>query len=335
MFIPRYWSEASHLERYPDRRQVTVRRFGWSATSQGEADVHARQRVEEALAVLREGGTEALRGFTRRERRVAYSGSDGLPIREEIVFEHPDADVVVTRNSYGALCLNTTSAMFVDIDDPGSRAAVVGCAGGVAGALLGAIAGPLLMGTVWWLSGLLGAIALAWLSLTIARAREERDLRRRDVLAWAIERTRAWCESHPGWRVCAYETPAGVRLLPVHACFDAGDESSFAFMAFVEADPLYQRMCRLQKCFRARVSPKPWRAGVEDRFRAGGTWPVRDPAKLRAREDWVRAYERRAGDFASCRFAATVGEGRTDPGVERIRQIHDEMCQAGGHLSLA
>lgn len=335
MFIPRYWSEAAHCERYPDRRQVTVRRFGWSSTSQEDADVHARRRVEEALAVLRDGGPEALRGFTRRERKVAYSGADGLPIREEIIHELPEADVVVTRNSYGALCLNTTSAMFVDIDRLESRVGISGCLGAALGAIAGAIVGPTLLDRGWMISALLGAVVLTAVTRTLARFLERRDLRHRDLLAWATQRTRAWCEHHPDWRVVAYETPAGVRLLPVHAPFDAGDESTFEFMTFVSADPLYQRMCRLQKCFRARVSPKPWRAGMRERFRAGGTWPVQDPIKLAMRRDWVEAYERRAGDFASCRFADTVGDGRPDAGVEAVRRIHDDMCQAEARLDLA
>ena len=133
----------------------------------------------------------------------------------------------------------------------------------------------------------------------------------------------------------AYETPAGVRLLPVHDAFDAGDAASFEFMDFVRADPLYQRMCRLQKCFRARVSPKPWRAGVDEHFRAGGTWPVTDPAKLASRAAWVRAYDESAAAFAACRYADTVGAGRADPRVERVRTLHDAMCRADTDLDLA
>ena len=118
MFIPRYWSEASSCERLPGRHQVTLHRFGWSSTTQDDADVHARQRLEEALDAFRQGGTDGLNGMSRRERRVAYAGHDGLPIREEIVLEDERSQTVVTRNSYGALCLNTTQAMFVDVDRP-------------------------------------------------------------------------------------------------------------------------------------------------------------------------------------------------------------------------
>lgn len=335
MFIPRYWSEASCCERIPDRRQITVRRFGWSSTSQADADVHARQRVEEALAVLREGGPRALRGFTRRERKVAYAGSDGFPIREEIVREWDDAGIVVTRNSYGALCLNTTQAMFVDVDRPEPHVGSYGCLGALLGAILGGTGGPLLLGANWIYSAGIGMIVLSVVAAVSRQVRERCDLRARAPVQWAIGRCRAWCESRPDWCVVVYETPAGARLLPVHATFDAGDESVFEFMSFLRADPLYQRMCRLQQCFRARVSPKPWRAGVQQHFRTGGTWPVMDPGKLAVRAEWVRGYEQATRDFASCRLAENIGRGLPDPVVERIRRIHDEMCRADSGLELA
>lgn len=335
MFIPRYWSEASHLERFPARRQVTVRRFGWSSTSQADADVQARRRVEEAVAVLREGGAEALRSFTRRERVVAYSGSDGLPIREEIVQEWPSLDVVVTRNGYGVLCLNTTRAMFVDVDRPVSRILGVGCGGALAGATAGGLVGTLLL---HWnvVASVLGGAFVVWgLTHGLARALERHDPRMRNPVAWAIGRARAWCESRPAWRIAAYETPAGARLLPLHAPFDAAEESTFEFMHFVRADPLYERMCRLQRCFRARVSPKPWRAGVQEHFRAGGTWPVRDTQKLARRARWLEGYERASRGYASCRFVEDVGSGKPDPDIEGIRSLHDEMSRARSDSDLA
>jgi hypothetical protein len=121
----------------------------------------------------------------------------------------------------------------------------------------------------------------------------------------------------------------------IHATFDAADESTFEFMAFVGVDPLYERMCRLQKCFRARVSPKPWRAKVPEHFHAGGTWPVTDSGKLAARAAWVRTYEDVTRGYASCRLTEVVGKGDADPRIDSIRRLHDEMCQAESSLPLA
>ncbi|MFO0931096.1 MAG: hypothetical protein U1E39_00140 [Planctomycetota bacterium] len=335
MFIPRYWSEASHREPLAGRKRVTVRRFGWSSAGQEEADTHARQRVEEAVAALREGGPDALAAFTRRERAVAYAGADGLPIREEILAEHPALDAVVTRNAYGAACLNTTRAMFVDVDERTSQVGLAGCVGALGGLVVGLLAGPLLFGWSVWAGGGAGLAVVGTLTAIVRKLAERRDLHLRDPLAWALARTRAWCEAHPDWRVAVYATPAGARLLPLHATFDASDDASFEFMRFVEADALYVQMCRLQRCFRARVSPKPWRAGVPEHFRAGGTWPVRDAAKLAARVAWVRRYEAAARAFASCRYVETIGAGRSDARVEAVRRLHDDLCRATSGLTTA
>lgn len=335
MFIPRYWSEASHKEEFPGRKQATIRRFGWSSTSQADADVHARLRVEEALAAFRAGGPEALETFTRRERAVAYSGADGLPIREEIVLEREDADVVVTRNSYGALCMNTRLAMFVDVDAPETRANTAGCVGGLVGFAAGALAGAFLFDVGWLVGALIGGVVSAVATHLLARASESMDPRARDIVRWTIDRTREWCATRPDWRVAVYRTPAGARLLPLHAAFDAGEGATYEFMDFVRADPLYQRMCRLQKCFRARVSPKPWRAGVRDHFKAGGTWPVRDPGKLAHRAEWVRRYEQAARGYASCLLVDVLGGGREDPRIASIRRIHDDLCGALSQRPLA
>ena len=335
MFIPRYWSEASHAERFPNRRQATLRRFGWSSTSQADADAHARRRVEEAVAVLRAGGPDALDDVVRRERAVAYNGADGLPIREEIVEEFEGADVVITRNGYGALCLNSTRALFVDVDELPSRIGGFGCVGALLGITAGAIASPTLLGWNVFLGALVGAVAFGLAASVLRWGRERADPHVRDPVRFAIERTTSWCASRSDWLVAVYRTPAGARLLALHAAFDAGAPTSFEFMTFVEADPTYQRMCRLQRCFRARVSPKPWRAGVKDHFRRGGTWPVRDAAKLAARTEWVRRYEQAARGFSSCQFVEAVGQGRPHSGVAAVQRIHDEMCRARSGLEMA
>ena len=335
MLVPRYWSEASQRERRPDGSQTTVRRFGWSSSSQADADVHARRRLEEALAVLRAGGAGAFDSFTRRERTVAYGGPDGLPIREEIVLERPGVDAVVTRNAYGALCLNTARAMFVDVDRPPSRVGGYGCASALAGAAVGAIAAPAWLGWHVAVGVAVGLVGAGLLGSAARRAVEQRDPQARAPLRWATERTRTWCDDRPAWRVAVYETPHGARLLPVHAGFDADDPEAAAFMAFVRADPLYVRIGRTQKCFRARVSPKPWRVGIEAHFRTGGTWPVRDPGKLAARAAWVAAYDVASRGHASCRLVELVGTGRADAGIDAVRRLHDELARATSSLPLA
>src|SRR6187455_1005744 len=104
MIVPQFWAEARIQQTRPLRR-ITVRRFGWSDVSQEEAQAHAEARAREAFDRIASG--EVLR---RREPRVPYSGADGVPIREEILERH--GDVIITRNVYGARCLNTPNVAF-------------------------------------------------------------------------------------------------------------------------------------------------------------------------------------------------------------------------------
>ena len=78
MIVPEFWAEARIQKRFTDR-QITVRRFGWSDTSQADAEKHARKRVAEAFDRIVNGET-----LVRREKKVRYNGEDGLPIRKRL-----------------------------------------------------------------------------------------------------------------------------------------------------------------------------------------------------------------------------------------------------------
>src|SRR5437870_1051333 len=98
MIVPEHWAEARLQVRHKGR-SITVKRFGWSDESLVSAQAHADERARTALDAIVSG-----QELPRREMRSNY-GIHGIPIREQIVERH--GDVIVTRNSYGALCLNT------------------------------------------------------------------------------------------------------------------------------------------------------------------------------------------------------------------------------------
>jgi len=113
MIVPEYWSEAKEQITVNGKTR-TLKRFGWSDVSERDAYENAKQRVSEAVDRARAG--EDVR---RMDHKVPYNGAEGLPIREEIISRHDDS--VITRNSYGALCLNTPDTLFadIDVDEPG------------------------------------------------------------------------------------------------------------------------------------------------------------------------------------------------------------------------
>lgn len=323
MIVPRYWAEARIRQERPPR-QITVRRFGWSDVSEEEAQAHADARAREAIERITSGEL-----LLRREPRVPYDGADGVPIREEIVSRY--GDTVITRNSYGARCLNTPDVAFADVDFDDREA------GGYC-AVVTALLGVAVWGS-WWLDNWRWAvlfaavavplsaylcIAFKWMTVRLSGGAE----------AIARRKVDAFIAARPDWLIRLYRTPAGFRMLFMHRTFDPRSDETGECLAGAETDPFFIRMCRVQNCFRARVSPKPWRLPDTQALWPRGLWPW--PAELLPmRADWVRDYEARAEAYASCRFIGGYGSGPVHSSARAVQLLHDELCRADSELPLA
>lgn len=334
MIIPKYWAE-SRLQHREGRRKVTLRRFGWSDESDAAAQAHAELRVREAMDRVLAG-----EDLPRRERRVAYNGAEGVPIREEIVDRHGDS--VITRNSYGALCLNTPDVLFADMDAGEADLSFRhGCMLVIVATVVFTLALKL-AGVERFAAaigiGVVSAWALAWLTdalhaRLVARPRA-RDARQRwDVDALA--RIRAFAESRRDWKLRVYRTPAGFRLLAMHRTFDPRDPEVAEMFDALDVDSMYARMCFNQHCFRARISPKPWRIGLQ-RLPVSFTAAWRaERGDLRGRREWIGRYDAASQRFASCRFFEALGQGGEAPEAIAVREVHDLFCRADQDLPLA
>lgn len=150
-----------------------------------------------------------------------------------------------------------------------------------------------------------------------------------------LRRTRTFARSHPAWLLRVYRTPAGLRLLALHAPFAATDPAVADFFKALRVDPVYARMCRHQRCFRARLSAKPWRAGISRHLRPRtAVWPL-PPERLAVRQAWIRDYERAAAAFAACTFVTEIGSGSVHPRAAAVRDLHDRESRALAGLPLA
>jgi hypothetical protein len=325
MIVPQFWAESRIQERFPDK-QITVRRFGWSDVSLDEAQAHADSRAKEAFDRVVAGET-----LRRREPRVPYNGAEGVPIREEIVSRH--GDTIITRNSYGALCLNTPDVAFADVDEAAAWPVRGCCAVSI---IMVAAAGVVWWQTGRWQTGVL-LIALALLSGPFVTAALHKMLiaLRGGLPVMARRRIDRFVNAHPEWRLRLYRTPSGFRILVLHRTFDPRSVEIAEFFAATATDPRYAAMCRAQNCFRARVSPKPWRIGIVHALRPRrAAWPVK-PEYLPEREAWIREYTAAAESFASCHFIAEFGQGDVDESVREVQVLHDELCRAESDLPVA
>lgn len=220
------------------------------------------------------------------------------PMREPVLRELTDPSgatlAVVSRNAYGAEVLNASDALFADVDLPPPRRP------GLLARLLGA---P---------SPKAGAPNPAEVA---ARAR-----------------ARSWAETHPGWSWRVYRTAAGLRLLATHRTFDPADPVVAAAFAHLGVDPLYRRLCQAQACFRARLTPKPWRVGIPT---APPSWPWVAPGDEPAFVAWDRAYREASSGHAACALLEVIGPAAIAPELVDLVALHDAACGVGSGRPLA
>jgi hypothetical protein len=222
------------------------------------------------------------------------------PLREEVTnkLEDQQGDVfaVVTRNSIGSLVLNTERVMFVDIDFP-----------------------PVFVreATRHFFARVLG------LAKGTPEAKRE---------AQAKANIEQFMASHPRWGMRLYRTCAGFRGIVTHALFDPKGDETIGLLRELGSDPLYARLCQSQECFRARLTPKPWRCGHRNNTIQ---YPIDDPTLADHFEQWKSEYEARHKRYATCRFVCHLGNTAIHPEVQQVVELHDFVTRCDQSLELA
>jgi hypothetical protein len=114
---------------------------------------------------------------------------------------------------------------------------------------------------------------------------------------------------------------------------DPTAEATHELMRRLGADPLYIQLCRTQECFRARLTPKPWRCGM-DPLRV--VYPWNDAAAEAAAQRWVEKYTNAAAGYATCSLVTEIGtDAPRDPEIVRVADYHDRATGVGSERRLA
>ena len=129
--------------------------------------------------------------------------------------------------------------------------------------------------------------------------------------------------------VRVYRTKAGFRLL-LPDCPIEPNQCAALMQAF-HADPRYAALCRVQECWRARLTPKPYRIRMDKRR---FEWPQEDPAILAQQALWLQDYRARSERRAVCRYLGTVN-GPEGPTGDVAIDYHDEQTRIDSALPLA
>lgn len=141
-----------------------------------------------------------------------------------------------------------------------------------------------------------------------------------------------WARRNPQLSLRVYRTAGGLRGLITNELFEPTDPGSTQILQSLNSDPLYVTLCRVQECFRARLTPKPWRCGSANP-------PSRYPwttagAELIYRQ-WERTYGYAADRYTTCQLVKEFGARPMPSDVARIVELHDRYACRGDNFELA
>jgi hypothetical protein len=147
-----------------------------------------------------------------------------------------------------------------------------------------------------------------------------------------VQRVAAWAAQRPDLAIRIYRTFGGLRCLITNVPFDPAQPDAQAILQDLKSDPLYVRLCQAQECFRARLTPKPWRCGFNERP-PRYPWPD-TPTEMRYR-DWESKYEAVSAQYTVCRLVKEIGPREVHPEIEPVLSLHDQLACSMYNLNLA
>ena len=294
MNIPTFWAHAavdSHGN--PTDPQSGYLGVGWSNDSEEDARQHALERARRIARHIEQGD------YDSPDLNEQYYTD--RPLREQVIDElNADGQqlAAITQNIYGAYVLNAARAMFIDIDVPEPRPRP-------------RQRRPPPQGIF---ARLFGKPQPA--PPPAPPPTPEVD---------PVDKIREQVERHAGMGMKVYRTPAGYRGLVTDRPYDPDADEAHAVMQAFAADRLYTTLCRAQHCFRARLTPKPWRIGMDNPPR---TFPFLDPGQQRTFEAWKRRYDERITHYAACEPLSNEpwGNPQVHDDVAPILAWHDQLA---------
>lgn len=153
-----------------------------------------------------------------------------------------------------------------------------------------------------------------------------------EVFAAREQEIRDWQRENSRYSIACYRTFAGFRL--VIRNFLAGPENDEVRRILRELcnDVNYRKLCERQACFRARLTPKPYRTGTR---MPPAKFPFEKNGDAEKFAAWSEGYLNAAKGYSVCRTPIIMGDAEPSPVVQELLAIHDKACCRGDQLPLA
>lgn len=146
-----------------------------------------------------------------------------------------------------------------------------------------------------------------------------------------LVKLREFISRHADIGARVYRTRAGLRYLFTHAPLPVNDEA-IGWLKELGSDKMYVRLCKNQKCYRARLTPKPYRVGSAAII---GHYPFEKEGEKEAFDSWLRSYEENSNPYAVCSYIGTEGQSNTHRDLSAVVAEHDRVTRINENLPLA
>jgi hypothetical protein len=213
-------------------------------------------------------------------------------ILQEIAGENGEPVAIITRNSYGSRILNTTTLVFIDVDLPPHK-------------------------KYFW-------------PFSANRKRAGKSIESPREAAYQKAEAAA-ASLGDDYTIRMYHTAAGLRFVVVNKYINPKSSEMERLFDLFEADQLYRKLCINQECYRARLTPKRWRCGIDappNRF------PWENVADKNGYREWEKDYEAKTESYATCKFITQWGTANGNTLQEKILKLHDQITKATTDLPL-
>ena len=141
--------------------------------------------------------------------------------------------------------------------------------------------------------------------------------------SYFLDHLRDFQNAHPEFVFQVYETRAGLRFMIINREIRPDSPAVELLFKALKVDRLYTRLCRSQRCFRARLTPKPWRIGLA---RPTARFPFSTELKKRSFNFWLSQYADRSRNACAARRLQRICEGAVPDSVQRVLDIHDRYA---------
>jgi hypothetical protein len=112
-----------------------------------------------------------------------------------------------------------------------------------------------------------------------------------------------------------YKTCQGLRAIETSRAWNPSSYDTKRLMKSVYADPLYVALCSSQECFRARLTPKPWRL-----------FDYIDYDDFTTGKDWLDSTDE--SEVAVCKLLEVIGSEAIDTKFSNLIAWHDNSTKA-------